>query len=174
MQNYQPLFNQLLKDIKIELDDEFDRNFERKAFFTAAWKPAVHNSIGSLMMRTGALRKSLRSQIIGNSAVKWESSLPYAGMHNSGGTIIVTKKMKGFFWYRFRMAAGGGSKNLNIEALFWRAMALKPEGSAITIPRRQFIGDHPQVYQSIRQTAADWFNNDVKQLLDKQLNNMIK
>jgi hypothetical protein len=29
---------QLLKDIKVELDDEFDRNFERKAFFITAWQ----------------------------------------------------------------------------------------------------------------------------------------
>jgi len=70
VKTYRQLFNQLLKDIKVELGDEFDRNFERKVFFNTAWKPAKFNSIGFLMMRTGALRKSLQSQIIHDNAIK--------------------------------------------------------------------------------------------------------
>jgi phage gpG-like protein len=174
MQTFQQLFNQLLKDIQVELSDEFDRNFERKAFFNTGWKPAIKNPIGSLLMRTGALRGSLRSVIVGNSAIKWESSLPYADIHNSGGTITVTSKMKGFFWYRFHMATGGNNKNTNAEALFWKAMALKPVGSAIIIPKRQFIGDHPVVHQSIKDVTGEWFNTDVKKFIDNQLNNIIR
>jgi phage gpG-like protein len=174
MQNFQQLFNRLLRNVKVELDDEFDRNFERKAFFDTAWKPAINNPIGSLMMRTGALRKSLRSRITGNEAITWKSSLPYADIHNSGGTITVTPKMKGFFWYRFRMATGGNNKNLNAEALFWKSMALKPVGSAITIPKRQFIGNHPMVDQSVRDVSNDWFNNDVKKYIHDQLNNIVR
>jgi phage gpG-like protein len=156
------------------LGDEFDRNFERKAFFTTGWKPVIKNSIGSLLLRTGALRKSIcGSQIIGTS-IRWESSLPYADIQNSGGIITVTPKMKGFFWYRFRMATGGNNKNLNAEALFWRAMALKSVGSVIIIPKRQFIGDHPMVHQSIRNVSDDWFNNDVKKFIDDQLNNIVR
>lgn len=173
MQEFQQLFNILLKDIKIELDDEFDRNFERKAFFTTAWKPAKINSIGSLMIRTGALRKSLRSQIIGN-CIKWESSLPYANIHNQGGKITITQKMKRFFWYRFRIATGGNSKNINSEALFWKVMALKPVGSIIILPKRQIIGDHPQVKKSVKQASDSWFQNDFKSYIDNQLNNIIK
>lgn len=174
MQTFQQLFHQLVKDIRVELNDEFDRNFERKAFFNTAWKPAKHNTIGSLMMRTGALRKSVRSSIIGNSAIKWESSLPHADIHNRGGNITVTPKMKGFFWYRYRMATGGNNKNMNPEAVFWKAMALKRVGSTITIPKRQFIGEHPVVHQCIRKVADDWFNNDVRNFMNNKLNNMIK
>lgn len=174
MQTFQQLFNRLLKDIRVELDDEFDRNFERKAFFTTGWKPAIRNATGSLMMRTGALRKSLRSQIVNGNAIRWESALPYADVHNGGGTVTVTPRMKGYFWYRFRMATGGDNKNLNAEALFWKAMALKPAGSVITIPKRQFIGDHPAVCQSVRDMSGDWFNNDVKKFIDNQLNNIVK
>lgn len=38
MQNFEPFFKTILKDLKVELSDEFDRNFERKAFFNEAWK----------------------------------------------------------------------------------------------------------------------------------------
>lgn len=174
MQTFQQLFLKLVKDIKVELDDEFDRNFERKAFFTTAWKPAKHNPIGSLLMRTGALRKSLQSQIINNNAIKWQSTLPYANIHNTGGTLTVTPKMKGFFWYRYRMATGGNNKNVNPEAMFWKAMALKRVGSQIHIPQRQFIGEHPVVHQSIKSVADEWFNNDVRNFMNNKLNNMVK
>lgn len=174
MQTFQHIFKLLLKDIKVELDDEFDRNFERKAFFTTAWKPAKHNTIGSLMMRTGALRKSLHSSIINNNAIKWTSTLAYANIHNSGGTITVTAKMKGFFWYRYRLASGNNIKNINAEAAFWKAMALKRVGSVIKIEKRQFIGEHPLVHQAVKKTTDNWFNTDVKEFVSNNLNNMVK
>ncbi len=174
MQTFQQLFQQLLNDIRVELNEEFDRNFERKAFFTTAWKPAKRNAIGSLLMRTGALRKSLQSQIINNNAIKWQSTLPYANIHNTGGTLTVTPKMKGFFWYRYRMATGGNNKNQNSEALFWKAMALKRVGSQIHIPQRQFIGEHPLVHRYIREVADEWFERDVQNFVSNKLNNMVK
>ena len=173
MQKFQHLFDQLIRDIRVELSDEFDRNFERKAFFTTAWKPAIRNTTGSLMMRTSALRKSLRSDIRGNS-ITWESSLPYANIHNAGGKITVLLKMRKYFWYRYRMASGGNNKNLSDEALFWMAMALKPVGSLIIIPQRQFIGEHPIVHQHIRNVTDDWVNNDVKDFIDETLKNIVK
>lgn len=181
MQTFQQLFNRLLMNLRVELNNEFDRNFERKAFFDRAWKPAKHNTIGSLMNRTGALRSSIMgtnagspvAQIIGTS-IRWASDVPYANIQNSGGTITVTPKMRGFFWYRFRVASGGNKKKFNAEALFWKAMALKPVGSTIIIPKRQFIGEHPQVHRSIRETADDWVADDLKKFIDEQLKNMIK
>ena len=174
MQEFQKLFNLLLKDIQVGLNDEFDRNFERKAFFNIGWKEAKLNTIGSLMMRTGALRKSLRSDIMGNNSIRWESSLPYADIHNSGGAIVVTQKMKGFFWYRYRVETNGNNKNISPVAMFWKSMALKKIGSTIVIPQRQFIGEHPQVHQNIRQVADEWFTNNVKPFIDNQLNNIVK
>lgn len=183
---YQELFNLLLKDIKVELDDEFDRNFERKAFFNTAWPPAKFDTIGSLLMRTGSLRKSIQSQIISKNAIRWQSSLAYADIHNSGGNIVVTAKMKGFFWYRYRMATGGlqvmnkkdikksSYKKLNAEAEFWKSMALKRVGSIIVIPKRQFIGEHPMVHRAVKEVTTEWFQNDVKAYIDQQLNNMLK
>lgn len=171
MQDFRQLFNLLLKDYQKELTEEFDRNFERKAFFDKQWKGAIRNNIGSLMNRTGALRKSItdNSSINGNN-INWTSALAYANIQNTGGKITVTAKMRGFFWYKFRMATGGNNKNMNPEAMFWKAMALKKVGSVITITQRQFIGDHPQVHKSIREVTDDWFQNDLKPFIDKQLN----
>lgn len=187
MQGFQQLFNLLLKDIKVELDDEFDRNFERKAFFDTQWNKAIHNSIGSLLNRTGALRKSLLSEIIENNSIKWTSSLAYADIQNNGGKITVTQKMRGFFWYKYRMSTGsmqrtnkGSLRNnianraLSAEALFWKAMALKKVGSVIVVEKRQFIGDHPLVHTAIKNTADDWVKNDLQPYIYEQLNNIVR
>lgn len=41
MANIDPnqLKRNILSDMRVELKEEFDRNFERKAFFTRKWKP---------------------------------------------------------------------------------------------------------------------------------------
>jgi len=53
MQNFETFFKTILKDLKVELTEEFDRNFERKAFFNEAWQPTKWaNHKGSLMICT--------------------------------------------------------------------------------------------------------------------------
>ncbi|MEI6898274.1 MAG: hypothetical protein WCL00_00220 [Bacteroidota bacterium] len=152
-----------LQDLKVELMEEFDRNFERKAFFDQKWPGTkFNNPRGSVMMRSGALRKSLRGTVQGNS-IRFYSSLAYAAIHNDGGQITVTDKMKKYFWAMYIKATGAIRYNvktrsavydargqrLSKEAAFWKAMALKKVGSKITIEKRQFIGPHREVYQIV-------------------------
>ncbi len=59
------IIKQTLEDIRTKLTDEFDRNFERKAFFDKRWSETkLINKRGSLLMRTGKLRRSIRTLII--------------------------------------------------------------------------------------------------------------
>lgn len=92
-----------LEDIKVEFDEEFDRNFERKAFFDEKQWPErkFDDGVGSLMQRTGGLRGSIRSRKRRDELV-YSSSKPYARIHNEGGEIKVTKKMKGYFWHKLK------------------------------------------------------------------------
>ncbi len=151
-------FHNFLTDLKVELMDEFDKNFERKGFFDEPWDPAKFpNRRGSLMMRTGALRRSIRGMVKGNG-IQFFSSLPYASIHNEGGTITVTAKMQRFFWAMYYKSSGsvtktatGGVRNtarnraMESDAAFWKGMALKPVGDKIKIKRRRFIGAHENV-----------------------------
>jgi len=155
-------FNNFLTGLKVDLMEEFDKNFERKGFFNDPWKQTrFPNRRGSLMMRTGALRRSLRATVSGHS-VRFFSSLPYASIHNEGGTITVTAKMKRFFWAMYYKTSGtvtktakGQSRNTArnrafvAEAGYWKAMALKKIGSKIKIEQRQFLGPHQEVDQVI-------------------------
>lgn len=75
----------ILKDMRVELADEFDKNFQRKAFFTDAWKPRKDpKALGSLLVVTGAMRRSIKSEVVGHG-VRFSSSMPYTTIHNEGG-----------------------------------------------------------------------------------------
>lgn len=159
-------FQNVLNDFRIELKDEFDRNFERKAFFDQPWKKAkLYNNRGSLMARTNNLRTSINTHIEGNKIV-FTSSLPYASIQNEGGEITVTAKMKRYFWAKYITSGKKG-----IEAEQWKAMALKKLGSKIKIESRRFIGKHPRIQETLQEVVNDNLidlNNIIKQNLQQQ------
>lgn len=110
--NPSDIFKNILSDVRIDATQHFDRNFERKAFFNRKWPDTKHpNARGSLMMRSGKLRRSIQSKIQGNQIV-FTSSLPYAKIHNDGGEVVVTEKMKRFFWAMYYKSAGAVSKSI--------------------------------------------------------------
>ncbi|MEQ2501372.1 MULTISPECIES: phage virion morphogenesis protein [Bacteroidales] len=170
------IIRRILKDIRVELGDEFDRNFERQAFFSEAWarRKSPTRPGGSILIDTGTLRKSIGSRTTENSIVFY-TTLPYAAIHNDGGEIKVTKKMKRYFWHKYYEVTGSFGRRkdgtlrkdkrtvrLTTEAEFWKFMALKKEGSTIKIPRRQFLGTSPEVEQAVRkiieENITEYFN----------------
>ncbi len=80
------IIRRILKDIRVEMGDEFDRNFERQAFFSEAWarRKSPTRPGGSILIDTGSLRKSIGSRTTENSIVFY-TTLPYAAIHNDGG-----------------------------------------------------------------------------------------
>ena len=158
----------VIQDVKVDLADEFDRNFERKAFFDEKWQHTkLHNRIGSLMIRRGNLRNSINAEVQGDKIV-FSSSLPYASIHNEGGELTITTKMKKYFWAKHIEAKN--TKNI-IEAEQFKAMALKPIGSKIIIPKRQFIGNHPKVKEAVERAVnanLEELNKAIKQALSNK------
>ncbi|RHH74686.1 phage morphogenesis protein [Parabacteroides merdae] len=152
-------FNNVLKDIQTELVDEFDLNFERKAFFDRPWAPLSKNyqpTGGSMLLRTGALRRSIRSRISGTSLI-YSSSLRYAGLMNYGGTVrqdfVPTPKMRRWAWANFHALQQSGKTS---EAEKYRRMALaKRIRRTFTVPARPFVGDHPRVQEIARDIVSE-------------------
>ena len=97
-ENVQKIIKNILRDIQVELTDEFDQNFERQAFFSQAWqrrKSPVRNEGRAILVDTGQLRRSIKSRINGDT-IAFYTDLPYAAIHNDGGEIVVTARMKRF------------------------------------------------------------------------------
>ena len=180
------IFRSILRDIQVELGDEFDRNFERQAFFSQAWsrRKSPTRPGGHLLVDTGGLRRSVHSEIR-DSSVVFLSDHPAAAIHNEGGEIRVTERMKRYFRAKFyetqgrfgrksndrpeRTLSDGGfyawtsKMSLNNISEFWRIMALMKVGSTIKIPQRKFLGASPEVEAAVRQiieeNLTEYINN---------------
>ena len=178
MSDFDTIIKNILRDIQVEMTDEFDRNFERQAFFSEAWqrRRSPTRPGGHILVDTGDLRRSITSRETSNSII-FRSEHPAAAIHNEGGEIKVTAKMKRFFWYKYYSTTGsfGRKKNgdlrktrrnlqLSTEAEFWKFMALMKVGSTIKIPRRQFLGNAPEVEKTVREiieeNITEFFNTD--------------
>ena len=77
------LQQKILKDLKIELSEKFDKNFSQGGFFGNRWKPKKDGS-ASHLVRRGTLRRSITAHIDGDT-ILFTSSTPYAAVHNEGG-----------------------------------------------------------------------------------------
>lgn len=178
-QQVRTIFRSILRDIQVELGDEFDQNFERQAFFSQAWarRKSPTRPGGHLLVDTGSLRRSIRSEIRENSVV-FLSDHPAAAIHNEGGEIRVTERMKRYFWHKHMSAAGvlvfcrrkdgslrrdKNTRHITDVADFWKAMALMKVGSTIKIPQRKFLGTSPEVEKAVRQiieeNLTEYINN---------------
>jgi len=170
------LLRKILNDIKVGVGSEFDRNFEREAFFSKAWakRKSPIRSGRHLLVDRGGLRRSIKGNTH-TDHVSFSSSLPYSGIHNNGGEITVTARMKRYFWAKYKEASGGmgrtkkgqlrqnkRNKQLSSEAEFYKAMALMRVGSKVKIPQRQFIGNAPEVERLVE----DIIKENVKPYLE--------
>ena len=160
----------ILNDIRVEAAEQFDRNFETESFFNEAWQRKKSPVGGDhVLVGTGALRRSISARVDEDS-ITFETTLTYAAIHNEGGEIKVTERMKRYFWAMYYKANGGlgrrkdgtlrkDRKNarLSTEAEFWKHLALMRIGASIKIPRRRFIGVHPQLEAAVVSSLKrDW------------------
>lgn len=166
-----------MTDLKVELLDEFDRNFSRRAFFDRPWPGRKSPGKGDkLLDNTGHGRHSIRGTIRPNG-VEFSTDTPYMGLHNRGGKIKITPRMRKFFWCMHYKNAGGithsirtrqandtqRNRTLSAKAQFWKNMALTRK-KHLTIPQRQFIGDHPRVRQVTREVIHDNLQSAFREL----------
>lgn len=97
-----------------------------------------------LLRRSGLLYRSISWRVSGNQVSIGVDlkTVPYARIHNEGGTIPITAKMRAFFMARFQ-----ATKNP-----FWFGMA-RHKGNKLIIPKRQFISLGPETRRAIEKAA---------------------
>ena len=102
------VFGRILKDIQVDMKDEFDKNFERQGFFSEKWerRKSPLRPGRATLINTGGLRRSVLSRVTADG-VTFYSTHPAAEIHNEGGEIVVTARMKAYFRYRFYKACKG-------------------------------------------------------------------
>lgn len=138
-----------LKVLQIEAKKSIDLNFQaggrpnkwpKKTFDDG--RAVLTGKTGNLQIRTTAvINESEGKIIIGNN-------LPYGKIHNEGGKIIKTAKMRAFFWAMY-YASGGGKKGVEDtgNALIYKKMALGK--GTVNIPKREYlvipVSDFPRI-----------------------------
>lgn len=178
----QDVVRNILKDIKVELTDEFDKNFERQGFFSEKWsrRKSPLRPGGAILVDTGQLRRSIGSRST-DDGITFFTTLPYAAIHNDGGEIKVTRKMKAYFWHKYMNAAGAltfarrkdgtlrkdkQTRHISDVAAFWKLLALMKVGNSIKIPKRRFLGASPEVEQVVKEiieeNLTDYFEHEYK------------
>lgn len=114
-------------------------NFQKEMFqdkIGQAWKPRTPGS-------PRASRKLLRDRNILFDSIEYKktgalgfkvyvdlSIVPYAKIHNEGGTITVTRGMQKYFW----------AMHLTTGDKFYKRLALMRVGKVIKMPKRQYMG----------------------------------
>lgn len=185
------LMRDTMKDIQVECDDQLQENFRREAFFNDKWQRRSHDDGSGRKVLQGPakggvhLSQSIFPGRLDGFKLVYSTTLPYAAIHNEGGTIRVTAKMKRYFWAKYIEATGsitykkdGRKRNtqrnrkLDANAEFYKAMALKKVGSKIIIPKRQFIGMHPQlnttITEIIQDNLNDFFENELPNYIENR------
>ena len=163
-QKRQEILHALRRTIPVKVGriakDHFQEGFRQGGFQdngTQAWQRKKRpDKYGPLMSSRQNLYGSIYYQP-GDATVTVGTSAPYAEIHNEGGEIVVTPRMKRFFWAKYRETNGGSWRRnaKNEEAEFWKTLALKKVGAKIHIPQRKFIGESQELNQKIKQKIDD-------------------
>lgn len=143
MKRFSEGFNKLQRNMPIIIGTVAVKHsrghFKRQGFVSRGslhrWKKRISGTPRNsrpIMVNQGVLRDSIRYRLQGAGQVFVGVDLrkvPYAKIHNEGGKIPVTKRMRRFFWAMHKKTGQD----------FWKRMALSRKGH-IRIPKRQFLG----------------------------------
>lgn len=159
--------------------DHFQDNFRRGGFVNGGlhpWPKAKRlssggtdaaSNYGTLLSGRNHLFGSIK-YVPSDYLVVISNEVPYAALHNQGGTVDVpvTDRMRRYAWARFYRASGkvrkaakggrkgrrktGGGAQASPQAAFWKNFALtRKKKLHIRIPQRQFIGDSRELDEKI-------------------------
>ena len=164
----------MTKEIGYIAEQFFKASFRKQAADGKAWKKRAWEMPGkqrAILMGTGKLRDNIKSTSTSKRAII-SNRLPYAIIHNEGGSITITPKMRKFFWAMYFKTMGGAlnksgsssslakASKLKEKALPWLYMA-KHKGSKIQMPARPFIYHSKELNTKIDR-YIDKFIKDIK------------
>jgi len=137
-ENLIPDIDAIVNDINDYLLSYFKSSFDTKSFNNISWEPSKMNQ--NTLVDSGDLKKSIKTVSKNPTEIHIQSDTPYSAIHNYGGKIKITDKMRKFFWSQFYKTNNNS----------WKYMALTKR-SHINIPERQFMGINNEIIKQIEQ-----------------------
>lgn len=118
------------------------------------WKKRRRNGRGkqnrAILVQSGRLRNSIRGTVSGTD-VTFGSDVPYAAVHNNGGTITRYARSETFVRRRISKGKRKGQFKKGTDA--GRGITFK--GGQTTMPKRQFIGESAHFNKLITRTIEN-------------------
>ena len=165
--------DEIPRKVAVVAKNHFMHNFDESGFVDGGlrpWKKTRRQEAGDERKPLTSQRDHLMNSIdvvgaLGQVTVV--NPVPYARIHNEGGTIhsqpTITPKMRKMAWakaYSVARVSKGGKlpKDLPEEARKWRALALTKKEKLnikIKMPRRQFIGESKELHEKINQVIIN-------------------
>lgn len=163
--------NGLLKTLPAQIGalalESIDDNFRSQSFFGAPWKARADGTGGAgsgakrgasgrfesgsgraLLVLTGRLRRSFKLQNSGLSVTIF-TDVPYAEIHNEGGTITGTANVGEYTRHQYEMnevsKPGSKQEEWRKEKVGSGKVRAHSREMNLTIPQRQFMGEHPEL-----------------------------
>ena len=134
--DYKVLKRKLPRMYGIEAVNLFKENFDKEGFIVGnghllKWKKTIRRTGRKTLKKGGRLQRGIRIKKISSSSttVGVDSNIKYAKIHNEGGVIPITPKMRRLFWAKFKETG---------DPIF-KGMALTKK-TEFVIPQRKFIG----------------------------------
>lgn len=145
------IHDKIPRAVAVLAKSHYRNNFRLGGFDGKPWKTTWRQQLGvgaekgykPLTSKTLTLMNSIDTKIE-DTAVHVLSDLDYSLIHNEGGDIPVTRKMRRFFWAKFYAAGGKGAKDGKIPPLAkkWLYLALAAQGKKkFKMPKRMYIGE---------------------------------
>lgn len=128
--------NQMTAQFGIEAVNFSKERFVRKDWQDKVhepWKPRERTDRGSLMVRTGRLKRSIRKISSGTGYVIIGTDVPYAQVHNDGGKTNKTVYVRAHSRKRSARQTKGGTSVIQVKS-HTRRMRLN-------LPQRKFMGN---------------------------------
>lgn len=176
--------DRLPRKVGIIAVQHFKQNFRDSGFHDGGLRPwkksqrELRGGIGAsaryktLTSARNHLMSSTQAHI-GRGEVSIENPVPYAVIHNEGGTIVsnptITPKMRKYAWAmayklsgrkkgRKGKRTGGSQEAIPEEAKRWMALALTKKTKIkirAKMPKRQFIGESRELMQKVSKEVND-------------------
>jgi phage gpG-like protein len=136
------LQNKVPTVVGVEAVKHFKNNFQLEGFLNRVlkkWEARKIKRLGStdnqkILSKSGELADSIDFRIQGNTIIIYSDKV-YAQIHNEGGKITVTDKMRKYFW---AMHYEAKQQSNTIAAEQYKGMAL---AKIIVMPKRKYMGD---------------------------------
>lgn len=166
--------------VAIEAQKFFKDCFRKGGFTDTSFQPwqGRKSPLGGKKILIGKdntmnLMQSIRTLEENQTQVRTGSDLVYSEIHNEGGYITVTEKMKKFWWAKYyeftgkttrtqtgRVSHSARNVRLNAMAEYCKKMALMPVGSKIKTPKRQYIGES----KTLMRQFDEWFAGEIDKI----------